>query len=77
MTIYQLRNLFNRDTEIWLARETTGDRFLITNILFGTSSFAQLVINSDHVKADGVNKITVFTDMPKEVFEAWKKHSEY
>lgn len=77
MTIYKLRNLFNSNTEIWLARETTGDRFLITNIMFGTDSFSQLIINSNRVKADGVNKITVFTDMPKEVFEAWKKHSEY
>lgn len=72
MTLNDVRDLFGYQTEIYLMNN--DDDFLITNILWGTVSFAGMKVNDIKV-IDGKIMIAMH-DMPKNVFNAWKKYAE-
>ena len=81
MTIRELRDIFTSDTKIFLVAYPDEDdlditeRFEIKNILYGNNSFADISICFNDVRAIGSNQIEVTTDMPIEIFRAWKKYS--
>lgn len=82
MTIRDLRDIFKSDTKIYLIAiiyeddHESVERFEIKNILYGNSSIADMTLNFSAVKATGENEIEVHTDLPLEIFRAWKKYSD-
>ena len=84
MTIRELRDIFKSDTKFYLIAYVYTDdgeydkteRFEIKNILYGNSSIADMTLNFSAVKATGENEIEVHTDLPLEIFRAWKKYSD-
>ena len=84
MTIKELRDIFKNDTKIFLVANVYSDdeelekteRFEIKNILYGNSSIAEMPLSFSAVRAAGENEIEVHTDLPLEIFRAWKKYSD-
>lgn len=73
MTLQELRNLFAQDTEFVLQGYADDKTITMTNLLWGNLSLAKLLVYNLEVKD---NKIVVFVDMPKPVFNAWKRYAE-
>lgn len=74
MTLLNLRKAFGYGTEIYLKN---GDNwFIITNILWGTPSFFGMTVHDDSIKIIDGKVMVSMDDMPKCVFNAWKKYSE-
>ena len=82
MTIKELRDIFKNGTKIFLVANVYSDdevkteRFEIKNILYGNSSIAEMPLSFSTVRAAGENEIEVHTDLPMEIFRAWKKYSD-
>lgn len=77
MTLLELRNLFADDTRFLLCVEDNlgvSQYLPITNILWGTSAFATMEV-SRKITASG-DTVTIPSDMPYEVFMAWKEYAE-
>lgn len=72
MTLLDLRKAFGYDTEIYL--ENGDNRFVITNILWGVPSFFGMKVYDDTIKVIDGKVIVIMDDMPKSVFNAWKKY---
>lgn len=84
MTIRDLRDIFKSDTKFYLITYVYTDdgeydkteRFEIKNILYGSSAFADISIRFSDIKAAGENEVEIDTDLPLEIFRAWKKYSD-
>ena len=84
MTIRELRDIFKSDTKFYLIAYVYTDdgeydkteRFEIKTILYGSNAFADTSIGFSDIKAAGKNEVEIHTDMPLEIFRAWKKYSD-
>ena len=76
MTLRDLRNVFGNDTQfvLWIA-DADENELWMNNYLWGTNAIAGMEVQPYSVfTEDGV--IYIKTDMPLEVFRAWKKAGE-
>lgn len=72
MTLLELRDVIKSDTVFYLK---SGDyEFRITNILWGCDSFVSMNVCCKSVSV-GERSVTIETDMPDSVFQAWKNYS--
>ena len=72
MILLDLRKAFGYGTEIHLKNGDNG--FVITNILWGIPSFFGMKVYDDTIKVIDGKVIVTMDDMPKSVFNAWKKY---
>ena len=72
MTLLELKSVFTTNTEFCLV--SGNNELWITNILWSWTALSSMQVNWKSVTTER-NKVFVQTDMPDEVFQAWKDYT--
>ena len=72
MTLKDLRKVFDRNTRFYL-NMGYAERFIITDILWGCEAFTSMQVRE--ITAEETNCVFVYTDMPYEIWRAWKDYA--
>lgn len=73
MTLLELKNVIKSGTDFYLKSENR--KFKIANILWGCEAFSSIQVGFKSVSF-GNGCVFVETDMPENVFNAWKDYGK-